>query len=413
VTEADWRAELGTRTTEILGRFGVAGRVEVESQLVWLIGHGPTVEVRLSESDLAMAALGSTQQKPIAERLARELARARRKAAGDAGSASSWAQWAKLIPPLALTSLGIWAAFHYLAPRGAADVRSLSAKGARLNRGLQSPAKQVPERQALDDQSCLRTVTRIQQGGTVSPLDTDGWVVELALLSERDNLNPAATALNDYFPLQAGSIERTHHGPNTPLLNDTQGESAGVLISKDPLGLSGIRGSGISITWRGKYVARYFDPTERAEYISVANALFADVNASYGALYARCVQGAARYLGTWFRGPTVGGALWMLVAEMEVVSGSVSVPGLNAGSEPDVWSAPLSQLADKLQNVSRKRAALVLANSGGTVSERPGQSATVEFPFSPANRANLAAATIARRVWPSADAVTPVHPAAP
>jgi hypothetical protein len=235
--------------------------------------------------------------------------------------------------------------------------------------------------------------------------------VELSLLSESPRLDPAIAALDNYFPRQPGSIERTHHAPNTPLLNQAQGDAAGVLVSKTPLAVSGLRGSGITITWRGKYVMRYFDQVDRSEYTKVADALFLDLGASYGALYARCIQAPARYVGSWFRGPTVGGALWILVAEMEVVSGSATVPSSTAGNSPENWTEPLHSLAEKLQGVTRKRAALILASSGGSVSERPGQFATVEFPFSPANRANLAASAIARKVWPGDS--TPVAPATP
>jgi hypothetical protein len=90
----------------------------------------------------------------------------------------------------------------------------------------------------------------------------------------------------------------------------------------------------------------------------------------------------------------------MLVAEMEVAGGSARFAASGSVNSPSDLAAALQHLADTVHPLTRKRAAYVLASSGGTVSERIGQFATVEFPFSPANRANLASATIASKVWP-------------
>ena len=400
----DWRAELGTKTTEILGRYGVAGRVEVESRLVWLIGNGPTVEVRLTEVDASKAVLSPAELKSLAERLARDLSRARRAASRESGSAAGWVAWAKLLPTLAIVAFGAWMAFRYLTPHQPTTSSTWSKKGAHLSHGIQSPSTKLVEKQALDDQSCLRTVTRIQQGGTVTPLDIDGWVVELSLVSAENDLLPTAAPLNDYFQLRSDGIERTHHAADTPMLNQTDAQQAAVLISKEPLAtVNPNAASGILITWRGQYVTPYFHESDRTEYLKVANSLFDALHASHGALYARCIQGGARYLGSWFRGPNVGAALWMLVTEMGVISGAVRVPGLGASFGLENCEAPLKYLAKTVGPITRSKAAYLLSTSGGFVSERVGKFATVEFPFSPANRASLASWAIARKVWPTTD----------
>jgi hypothetical protein len=404
VNTTDWRAELGTKTTEILGRYGVAGRVEVESRLVWLIGNGPTVEVSLNEADAANAALNPAGLKTLAERLARDLSRARRAASRESGSTAGWQAWAKVLPTLTMVALGVWMAFRYLTPHHITSSDWSSKKSAHLSHGVQSPSAKLVEKQVLDDQNCLRTVTRIQQGGTVTPLDIDGWVVELSLVSAVNDLLPTAASLNNYFQLRPDGIERTHHAANTPGLNQTDAQQAGVLISKEPLAtVSPNAASGIVITWRGQYVTPYFSESDRTEYFKVADSLFNSLHASHGALYARCIQGGARYLGSWFRGPNVGAALWMLVTEMGVVSGSVRVPSLGASSGLEDYEAPLKYLAETVGPITRRKAAYVLSTSGGFVSERVGQFATIEFPFSPANRASLASTAIAHKVWPTTD----------
>lgn len=399
MTNTDWQAELGAKTTEALGRFGVAGRVDVERHLVWLIGHGPTVEVRLTESDVSAATQSPTELLALAERLARELSRARRRATGQTSARDSWLAWLRLPVPLALLAIGLWLAFRYLQPKPSATDGS-QPKDHQV-RGSHSASARFADKQVLDVQNCQRTVTRIQQGGTVTPLDIDGWVVELSLIGTQVTLVPSAPALDQHFPTRPGGRERSHHSVHTPILNQADATQSLVLISNEPLStVTPQPGSGVVITWHGQYVAPYFQPNERSEYIRLAGVLFEDLKASYGALYARCAQSPARYLGSWFRGPDVGAALWMLVAEMEIASGSARLRLSAESSQTDEVRSALGRLAATVHPITRKRAAYVLASSGGTVSEKLGRYASVEFPFAPGNRANLASSSIAHQVWP-------------
>ena len=235
MVESGWRAELGARTTEILGRFGVAGRVEVEGQLVWLIGHGPTVEVALPELLTTSAAQTPVELERLAERLARDLAAARRHAMGKSASDSGWLGLLKLLPPLAITLVGVWAAAHYLLPhrnRAVSATASVASGAARLPR---TSTDVSAERREHDYQACLQTIFRIQHGGSVTPLDIDGWVVELSLISEKTDLNPSSAALNDYFENRPNDIERSQHWSGTPLLSQVDPTASGVLVSKEPL----------------------------------------------------------------------------------------------------------------------------------------------------------------------------------
>jgi hypothetical protein len=95
-------------------------------------------------------------------------------------------------------------------------------------------------------------------------------------------------------------------------------------------------------------------------------------------------------LGSWFRGPTVSGAVWALVAEIDVFADVPQLNGIKPGDGPEQWTVPLSRLAVLTRLISRKQAALLLANSAGSVSERPGEYATLEFPFFQGSRANAA-----------------------
>ncbi len=174
-------------------------------------------------------------------------------------------------------------------------------------------------------------------------------------------------------------------------MTEVDPNTAAILVSKEPLAeASPAVGAGIRITWRGQYVTPYFKEFERKQYIALADALYRSTNARYGALYARCAQGVARYLGAWFRGPNVGGAVWSLVAQMGLFADVPQIPNVKPSDGPEQWAAPLNRLSILAQSITRRQAAFTLASSAGNVSEYPGQYVTIEFPFMQGFRANSA-----------------------
>ena len=391
MVELGWRAELAALTTEILGRYGVAGRVEVEGHLVWLIGHGPTVEVGLPELATTSAAQAPAELRRLAERLARDLASARRNAIGKSDSSPDWIGILKLFPPVLLVIFVVGFAVRYLVPPSAPSKSPSRSVAGTSNRKAAVSSDPDQERHDREYKSCLESVSRIQRGGSVTALDADGWVVELSLISEVSDLDPSSTVLKEYFEPRPNDIERKQVWTGAPSLLRLDSHDAGVLVSKEPLAAAApLMGSGIKITWRGQYASQYFSETERREFIGLADSLYRDTQSTYGALYARCSQGVARYLGAWFRGPTVGGAVWSLIAELDVFSDVPQLPGIKPGDGPEKWAPALNRLASLTHSVTRKRAALVLANSAGSVSEQPGKHATLEFPFAQGSRANTA-----------------------
>jgi len=392
VVEAGWRAELATKTTEILGRYGVAGRVQVEGQLVWLIGHGPTVEVGLSELATTSAAQSPGELQRLAERLARDLANARRHALGKSDDSSDIMGWLKLLPPLIFFVLVVGFAVRYLLPSSGRPKPASTRIAASAAMGAQKTDSLGQQGKAdRDYRSCIETVTRIQRGGSVTALDADGWVVELSLIIEKAELDPSLPLLREYFEIRPGGIERTQTWPSAPALRQIPSSVAGVLVSKEPLALAApAPGTGLKITWRGQYAALFFKEAEHREFMNLSDALYLDTKATYGALYARCAQGVARYLGAWFRGPTVGGAVWALVAEMDVFSDVPQIPNVRSGDGPEQWKLPLNRMATLTRSLTRKQVALMLANTEGAVSESPGQYATIVFPFGQGSRANSA-----------------------
>jgi len=390
VVELGWRAELAALTTEILGRYGVAGRVEVEGHLVWLIGHGPTVEVGLPELATTSAAQTPAELRRLAERLARDLASARRNAIGKSDSSPDWMGILKVFPAV-LFVIVVGFAIRYLVPPSAPSKSPSRSVAGTSNRKTAISSDPDQERHDREYKSCLESVSRIQRGGSVTALDADGWVVELSLISESSNLDPSSTVLGEYFEPRPNDIEKKQVWTGAPLLLQLDSHGAGVLVSKEPLATAApVMGSGIKITWRGQYASQYFKEAERREFIALADSLYRDTQSTYGALYARCAQGVARYLGAWFRGPNVGGAVWSLIAELDVFSDVPQLPGIKPGDGPEKWALALNRLASLTRSVTRKRAAFVIASSAGSVSEQPGKYATLEFPFAQGSRANTA-----------------------
>jgi len=397
VVETGWRAELGARTTEILGRFGVAGRVEVEGQLVWLIGHGPTVEVALPELATTSAAQTPVELQRLAERLARDLATARRHAAGKSDLGSNWIGWLRMAPPILIAVGSIWAATRYLLPKPNRSHSPTKLALSAASRPMDPLGALQADKLDRDYRTCLQSVSRIQRGGSFTPLDADGWVVELSLLSDKLDLEPMSPLLHDFFDNRPGDIERTQHWTGAPIMSQVDPTRSGVLVSKDPLAdVAPGASSGIKVTWRGQYATLYFKELERSEFAHLADALYRTTGSRYGALYARCAQGQARYLGSWFRGPDVGGAVWSLMAEMGMFSDVPQIPNVKPGDGPQQWSISLNRLAISSRLMTRKQATFILASTSASVSERPGQYATLEFPFAEGSRANTASTKLIR-----------------
>ena len=287
--------------------------------------------------------------------------------------------------------LGAWAAVRYLLPNRNRPASPIALTASGTLTAAPTPVDVSAEKRARDYQACLQTVARIQHGGSVTPLDIDGWVVELSLISDKPDLNPGSAALLEYFENRPHDIERSQHWSGAPSLSRTDPGASGVLVSKEPLAEAApTTGSGIKITWRGQYVSVYFKELERQEFVTLADVLFRATDSRYGALYARCAQGVARYLGSWFRGPNVGGAVWSLTSEMGLFADVPQIPNIKPSDGPEQWAAPLNRLSILAHSITRKQAAMTLADSAGSVSERPGQYATLEFPFTQGFRANAA-----------------------
>jgi hypothetical protein len=312
------------------------------------------------------------------------------------------------LPLLGLVAIAFWAAYHYLVPHDAPRP-ARSPSGATQVRGLVASQRVQTESASIAQASCARTVARIQQGGSITPMDVDGWVVELSLISNQPTLDPNMPDLDTYFSRRPSGVERTQNNVDTPLLTQADPAQSGVLVSKNPLASAVPNGrSGIIVTWRGQYVKPYFQEQDRTEYVRLADALYRSLHARFGALYARCAQGSAHYLGSWYRGPSVGSALAILVAEMDVSADVPLLAGVKAGNSLADVGLVLNKLFERLQFVPRRTGSMLLASTGGSVAEHPGQYATVQFPFVPGNAANIASVVLVRRTRkPSSRSTSP------
>ncbi|MGC4063174.1 MAG: hypothetical protein QM784_00700 [Polyangiaceae bacterium] len=233
----------------------------------------------------------------------------------------------------------------------------------------------------------------------MSPLDVDGWVVELRLLSEQESLGENHSALSPFFgDAEPGGPKRVIWDEE-PVLREATGPATMVHVLPDPLAQVFPRSrSGVRIVMTGTYVALYFDEAQRLKLMRLASALYESVSANVGALYARCADGHTNQLGSWFRGIDPGSVGVALVGTMGL---SAEVPHLGEAGlveEPLVYRRALSHLADRTRSLDRNRLTLLLAADGGMLAVRPGSWATITFPFSDGNRSTRASLRVAESV---------------
>lgn len=393
--EAEVGRELAWRLEEALARFGIAGNIAVDAGMATLYGNGPTVSTDVGSLVREWPLLAEDARSRQVTAVARRLSTDRRAASAALSARRKLPEWGR---PLVLVLVAVLAGFALI--RGSeywAARRSASAGTAKDYDAYER------ERAARAARACEATRSRILRGAAVGPSDAEGWVVELWALRPPERPNPALDpALAAFVTAGSEGAKGRLVWTGAHLLKGRDGPDTTVEVIEANLPETSTPGMrGVRLTFTGRLVAPYFEDGARLEYERFARAVTDALGAEYAALYAHCAGNAAHHLGTWFHGPTPGGATASLVyfmgafGERPQLRRSLLVP--ESATTPDPWFA--------FQNVLRatralKKARIMTLISGelGMIAGLDDHVSTITFPFRDANRAARAVHSIAREL---------------
>jgi hypothetical protein len=251
---------------------------------------------------------------------------------------------------------------------------------------------------------CEATRSRVMRGATVGPSDVEGWVIELWALRSASRPSLAADpALGAFVSPGSGQTKGRIVWPNAaPSLAGADGAGTEVTVTESNLPETGTPSlRGIRLVMSGHYVVPYFNEPERQDYLRFARVLTDALGVDYAGLYARCASGTSHQIGSWFRGPTSGGALAALLFFMGVYAdhpdlrASVLLPPGGTNMDP---AFALKNLIATATPVKKARILELVAADGGMVTGTDDQVSTITFPYRDGNRAGRASHVAAREL---------------
>jgi serine/threonine-protein kinase len=396
--EAESGRDLARRLEEALARFGVAGNVAVTSGVATLHGNGPTVSAELGGLVGEWHLLPEEARTRHVSAVARRLSSERRAVSSLAPAARStfpaWVRPLALVVVIALAGMGLIRGYEYWAAgRGEAAARAVSRDYDGYER----------ERAARAARVCDATRSRIMRGAAVGPSDAEGWLVELWALRAAERPSPALEpALGDFVSAGTAGAKGRLVWTGARLLQGRDGPDTSVDVSEANLPETGAPGlRGVRLTFTGRLVPPYFEDTPRLEYQRFARALTDAIGADYGALYAHCAGNGAHHLGSWFRGPSPGGAATSLVyfmgafGERPELRRSLLVQ--EGATSPDLWYA-FQSVSHATGSLRKGRVMNMISTELGMIAGLDDRVSTITFPFRDANRATRAAHSMAREL---------------
>ncbi|HVW26505.1 MAG TPA: hypothetical protein VHC69_14150 [Polyangiaceae bacterium] len=390
--------DLARRVEEVLARYGVAGSVTVTSDMATLFGNGPTVSAELGALVTEWPALPEDARARRVAEVARRLTTERRAVASlsppERRGAPSW------VRPVALAAAVVVAA---IVGARSYELHLLSSTVVRHGAAPSGDDAEERERVARAARVCEATRSRIMRGASIGPIDAEGWVVELwALRAPERGSMLADPALPAFVVGESKAAKGRVTWQGAPALAGLEGPDTSVAIAPADLASAGVPVlGGARFVFSGRFVAPYFEDASRRDYVRLVRAMTDALAADYAALYARCASGEAHHIGSWFRGPTPGGAVTALVYFMGAF-----------GEHPELRAPLLAppgatgrDLGYAFQNVSNATSALkktrvmtMLGPELGMIAGLDGQVSTVTFPFRDANRSSRATHAIAREL---------------
>jgi hypothetical protein len=387
------REELRQAVGAALSRYGVAGEVRIDAEHVTLTGGGLPASVELGTILARWDSVSFGERQRLSLGLARALVAQRRQGVSSASRRER--------PPIALFSAGlvavIGAAIFLRSPlrSGLAALLGSDTTSAPAPR-VSTHEREDRERAERAERVCAATLSRVLRGGSVGPMDSEGWVVEVSLLSLAADVAPTWGHLDGFVDLSAGKEQGRLAWSGNELgklgglttvarLHEARWPEAAPMFLQQTLTLT------------GAYVLPYFRERERIELVRFAHALAKQQGARLAALYARCAGSDTHHLGAWFAGSDAGDASAALLYFMGVHSYPSQLERRLLSAQNDGELEPafaLGALIEATNAIDRREIASMIGGQDGMVAEADGIT-SIRFPFvksSSATRASLAVA---------------------
>jgi len=300
-------------------------------------------------------------------------------------------------------ALGYWTFWSDASPATRVHTSSLSpAAGKAPSQPAQLSASGV----------CEATLGRVFRGGLISMADADGWVVELALLGERD-----PGPLDNSAPLRP-FIQTQKNGTFRYVWSDEPGLASSaksqppVKVHPWTLAAQGQTYHGLTLTFDGSFVESYFDEISRDKFYHLAHSMSAALGAKHVALYARCAHDDVHTLGSWFLGEDSSGVATSLLYFMGMHAAPRHLDSQHyrdrRTQELNLGQA-FSSIAVATTHLDRKALSTLVGSEGG-MAVGATNSVVVTFPFRDGNRATRVSRTMARVTGLSHDSLDQQHP---
>ncbi|HVZ36757.1 MAG TPA: hypothetical protein VG963_30235, partial [Polyangiaceae bacterium] len=256
------------------------------------------------------------------------------------------------------------------------------------------------ERRAHAAQVCNATRARLAHGGTVGPADTEGWVVELALLKPASE--PEWPSLSPFLTLADGASSGRISWSGAPELAKLDGYDTHVDVRDRVLPEQSPQYRERTLTFAGAYVMPYFREREQIQLIRLAHALAESHGANLAGLYARCADGNEHHMGSWFVGTSPGAAASAVLLFMGAYAQPPLLPHdvLSSRSDRELeLEFALGNLLATTQRLKKPDLVSIVGPQDGTVA---GTSSfiTIAFPFVESDRALVTSHSMAKLFEP-------------
>lgn len=255
---------------------------------------------------------------------------------------------------------------------------------------------------------CETTRGRVFRGGLISMTDTEGWVVELALLgAPRSAPLERHPSLLDFVQTRSdGSGSYVWSGE--PQLAMSTGSPSSIDLRPFSISSDENTRPGLILTFDGSFVESYFDEISRGKFHHLAFALSTAIDAEYSALFGRCSHDAIHTLGSWFWGKDSASVATSLLYFMGMYAVPRHLDALHfehSSTGTADHSVGFAAIVRATTHIDRAALSTLVGSEGGMAvgsgaEFRTGQGngghTIITFPFRDGNRASRVSRTMAR-----------------